>query len=350
MIGLCVGALGVIPTETTAHVRYVTEEEGEEIPLVEFLLEVLTVPTNLGILSVAGLCSVVAVWAYLRFRPGALEIAVIRATLREYTDLVPWLLRLAIGLPLVGAGFAGYFFTPEVPVAFRLFKVTIGFMLLFGLATRIAAGIGLLSYLVGFIITSELALASEYLGGFLAIIVLGSGRPSADQVLGQLAEVQQSQFRRFSDFPRPMQWIEAKTSRYGFYAPVFVRFGLGINFIFLGLHEKILNAGRAKMVVDQYDLTEVVPVDAGMWVLGAGLTEIVLGVALLVGFFVRASACVAFSMFTLTLFALPDDPVLAHISLFGMVSVLLITGSGPLAIDQRIASRYPEIETSVSGD
>lgn len=38
-------------------------------------------------------------------------------------------------------------------------------------------------------------------------------------------------------------------------------------------------------------------------------------------------------MFTTTLFGLPDDPVLAHITLFGMASAVFTMGAGPLSFD-----------------
>jgi len=41
-----------------------------------------------------------------------------------------------------------------------------------------------------------------------------------------------------------------------------------------------------------------------------------------------------------TLFGLPDDPVVAHISLFGLVSALLITGSGPYSVDAWLKSKF----------
>lgn len=66
---------------------------------------------------------------------------------------------------------------------------------------------------------------------------------------------------------------------------------------------------------------------------GAGTTEFALGVALIVGLFTRGVAAIAFGIFTLTLFALPGDPVLAHVSLFGLTTALLITGSGRIALD-----------------
>jgi len=62
------------------------------------------------------------------------------------------MLRLAIGLPLVGAGFQGYLFAPTLafdtgssPVL-RVLFIGIGFFILFGLATRIAATVGLIMY------------------------------------------------------------------------------------------------------------------------------------------------------------------------------------------------------------
>jgi len=79
-------------------------------------------------------------------------VVILREKLVGYGDLVPWMLRLAIGLPLVGAGFQGYLFAPTLafdtgssPVL-RVLFIGIGFFILFGLATRIAATVGLIMY------------------------------------------------------------------------------------------------------------------------------------------------------------------------------------------------------------
>jgi uncharacterized membrane protein YphA (DoxX/SURF4 family) len=69
------------------------------------------------------------------------------------------------------------------------------------------------------------------------------------------------------------------------------------------------------------------------------LTETLVGVMLIVGLFTRAFSGVAFALFTTTLFGLPDDPVLAHISLFGLVSALLVTGAGPFSLDAWLHAR-----------
>lgn len=133
------------------------------------------------------------------------------------------------------------------------------------------------------------------------------------------------------------------------YAATVVRLALGFNFAYLGLTQKLLAPGRALQVVQKCDLTSVVPVDPGMWVVGVGLVEVTLGLALLLGAFTRAVAGVAFLMFTVTLFGLADDPVLAHVSLFGLASTLIVSGSGPLAVDVALHGRTEAVETT-TGD
>jgi hypothetical protein len=62
-----------------------------------------------------------------------------------------------------------------------------------------------------------------------------------------------------------------------------------------------------------------------------------LDLALIAGLRTRGMATLTLGMFTL--FARPDDPVLAHISLFRLSSALMITGSGPLAVDAWLRKR-----------
>ena len=315
------------------HVRYVVDSPEDVADALTFLLDVLSEPVNGALIAGGAVAVGVAALAYLRFRPAARDLAVLRRTLRSYDDLVPWMLRLSVGLPLVGAGFAGYFFSPVVHVEARVLQVAIGFLLLFGLATRAVALVGLLAYAAGLFADPALVLASEYVGGLLAIALLGGGRPSADQMLQRVADAEWTLYGRLDPVHRTASWLNRRTDPYERFAPTLVRLALGFNFFYLGFAEKLYAPGVALGVVEKYDLTAVVPVDPGLWVVGAGLVEMGVGVALFVGLFTRATAATAFTMLTMTLFGLPDDPVLAHVTLFGMVSMLFITGSGLLAVD-----------------
>lgn len=318
-----------------AHVEYVVEG-GPSVRAVTFLVDVLTDPVNAVLVGGGGLLVIAAVLGYLQFRPVIEDVRALRATLDGYTVFLPWMLRLAVGLPLVGAGFAGYFFSPSVAAPTRLFQVGVGFLLLFGLATRLVAALGLAGYLVGLAFDPNLLLASEYTGGFLAIVLLGSGRPSADHLLQAVADAPDTVFGRVDPVHAVVTRFNHAIQPYRQYAPVVLRIGLGFNFALLGFWEKLANPGLALAVVEKYRLTAVVPVDPGLWVVGAGLTELAIGVLLVFGAFTRATSAVGFIVLTMTLFGLPDDPVLAHVTLFGMTSALFVAGAGPLSLDGRL--------------
>ena len=333
----------------SAHVEYLEDEEAGVDPW--FVVEALSDPFAAALVGGSGLLVLGAALAALRFRPFERDVAVFRSAIREYADLLPWLLRLGFGLPMVGAGFTGYYFNPIAtpvlvgdPIA-RLLQILVGFLLLFGLATRAAALFGLAVYLASVPARPGLLVSFEYVPGFLAIAVLGPGRPSADQVLARMAAAEGTVYGEID----PVQRLAVGTRRYlapyEAIVPTVVRIGTGLTFVGLGVGEKLLRPEPALATVDRYDLTSVVPLAPERWVLGAGLTEAALGLALLVGAFTRASALVAIGVFTLTLFALPDDPVLAHIGLFSLASALLITGGGPYSLDRYLGATDDPVPT-----
>lgn len=336
------GALLVATGVAAAHVEYVTTT-GERGDPLAFLATALSNPTVVAVLAASGVAVVGATVAYLRVRPLAADVRVLRAALADYRDLVPWLLRLSIGLPMVGAGYTGYLFTPlvtasETAVPARLFGVAVGFLLLFGLATRFVAGVALCTYLAVLVAHPEAFFAVEYAAGLLAVVVVGGGRPSADHVIRRMASNDETVYSRIDPLYRTVAVpVGRRLDAYRAFVPTVVRVGMGVAFVYLALAEKLLVPARALAVVAKYDLTAVLAVPPELWVLGAALTELLLGVLLVVGLFTRAASGAAFVVFTTTLFGLPDDPVLAHVSLFGLVSVLLVTGAGPVALDGWLA-------------
>ena len=116
--------------------------------------------------------------------------------------------------------------------------------------------------------------------------------------------------------------------------PLLVRLGLGGAFVASGIVDKLVIYEQALQAVQKYGLTSVVPVSPEMWVVGAAVVETALGVAILLGIMTRFSAIVGFSVLTQALFALPDDPVIAHVALFGLCSALVILGGGRWSVDR----------------
>jgi len=173
----------------------------------------------------------------------------------------------------------------------------------------------------------------EYVPVFLALLILGGGRPSADDMLLAVASTPGSYYGRVDPVQYLKSFLDRTTAPMRRYVPTVLRVGMGVSFVYLGLIQKLADPGSALQVVEKYDLTAVVPVDPGLWVVGAGVTEIAVGIALIAGFFTRGAAALSFVLFTTTLFGLPDDPVLAHVALFGMASAVFTLGSGPLSFD-----------------
>lgn len=329
-----------------AHVRYVVEEPEGPGDAVRIAASTLSEPVNAALVAGGALTALAMAIGYLRVQPFGQDLAALRSTLDSYRDLLPWLLRISLGMPLIGAGFRGYYFSPAVDIQARIVLVGAGFLLLFGLATRVVAGFALLAYLLAIPAYPDILLANEYIGGLLAIILLGSGRPSADHVFDRMASTPGTVYGRIDPVGGIATAFRERVDPLRAYLPTLVRVTLGVNFLYLGISQKLLQPAWAVAVVEKYGLTAVVPVDPELWVIGAGLAEAAVGVALLAGLFTRAASGVAFGLFTMTLFALPDDPVLAHLSLFGLVSVLIVTGGGPLSLDRRLlgATRGEETE------
>jgi DoxX. len=327
-----------------AHVEYVTPG-GEPQNVVAFLTDALTTPFVIAILLGGFLVVVAGLATYLTVRPFPADIAAFRSIIADYEDLLPWLFRLSMGMPLIGAGFGGYLFSPAVqlpyPTALRLFGITAGFLLLFGLATRVVAVGTLLLYLAALPSQPGLLLAFEYVPGLAAVALLGGGRPSADALIARMADDDRTVYSDVDPFYRRVAVPFAeRIEPYTKLVPTLLRSGIGVAFIYLGITQKLLRPGESLAVVAKYNLTEIVPVAPELWVIGAGLTEALVGTMFILGAFTRGFSLVAFGLFVTTLFGLPDDPVVAHISLFGLVSALLITGSGPYSVDSWLKTKF----------
>lgn len=343
--GECSGRLGGLLEDRRRPRRFVTDTDQAGDGLA-FLGDALTDPVNAAVLGGGVLATLAALGLYLRVRSLQPDVGVFRQVMTGYRDLLPWLLRLGFGLPLVGAGFAGYLFNPAVEPAVasglaRLFQIGLGFALVFGIATRVAAIVGLLTYLAALIAEPLLLYSFVWAPGFAAIALVGSGRPSADEVLQNVAAAEDTVYGEIDPIHEAPTWLNHNVAPYERFVPTVIRVGMGLSFVFLGIFEKLLAPEMALGVVEQYDLTALAPVPAELWVLGAVFAELGLGIAILLGVFTRISALTALSVFVLTLFGIPDDPVLAHVGLFSLASALLITGAGAYALDNRTGADKP---------
>lgn len=313
---------------TIAHVDYVTDPEGSADPI-GFLLDALGSPGAVPLLLVGALVTIGLLLAWARWRP--LEAA--RGRFVEhaegYREYLPWIVRLSVGLVLIGSGVGRVAFMPTVEAAgwAALALTASGFLLLLGLAVRPAALVALAMYVLTLAGNPELVMMLDVVGALGVVLLLGPGRPSLDDLLR-------------AAFPRgPGARVATEnlaSGRYDDVVPLLVRLGLGGAFAASGIADKLLIYDQALAAVERYDLTAVVPVAPELWVLGAILIETALGLAIIAGVLTRFSAVIGFAVLTLALFALPDDPVIAHVGLFGLSSLLVITGAGRWSLDRAV--------------
>jgi uncharacterized membrane protein YphA (DoxX/SURF4 family) len=317
-----------------AHVDYVTDPDTSPDPI-GFLLGTLAQPGTLLVLGIGALVALAATLAWARWRP--MEEARLRfiERARGYTEYLPWMVRLSAGLVLIGAGLARVRFMPTVESGdlFGLLLTACGFLLLIGLAVRPAALVALGAYLVTFVSHPELVMMLDVAGALAVAAVLGPGRPSLDDLLR-------------ASFPRgPGARAATQNLAHGRYddlVPLLVRLGLGGAFAASGIVDKLVIYEQALAAVDAYELTAVVPVAAEVWVVGAALVETGLGLAIVLGVLTRFSAVVGFAVLTQALFALPDDPVIAHVALFGLSSMLIVLGAGRWSLDRTVLAPLGE--------
>lgn len=310
------------------HVDYVTDPTGSPDP-VGFLLAALGAPGAVPLLLLGTAVTIGLVVAWARWRP--LEDARRRFVARAdgYVEYLPWIVRLSVGLVLIGSGLSRVRFMPTLEAGglVALLLTGCGFLLLLGLAVRPAALVALGTYAITLLGHPELVMMLDVPGALGVAALLGPGRPSLDDLL-------RAAFPRGPGARAATENLAA--GRHDDLVPLLVRLGLGGAFAASGIVDKLLIYDQALAAVERYRLTDLVPVAPELWVVGAVLIETTLGLAIVLGVLTRFSAAIGFAVLTLALFALPDDPIVAHVGLFGLCSVLVVTGAGRWSVDRRI--------------
>src|SRR5688572_21220354 len=231
------------------HVDYVTDPTASPSP-VDFFVDALSRPETMALLLVGALVAVAAVLAWAWWRP--LEDARLRFIRRAatYRDYLPWMVRLSVGLALIGAGLSRSLFHPmveaAVPIGFLL--TACGYLLLLGLAVRPAALVALTAYAVSLVAHPELVMMLDVAGGLAVAAIIGPGQPSLDDLLR-------------ATFPRGPGARAATRNlgagRYDDVVPLLVRLGLGGAFLASGVVDKMLIYDQALTAVERYGLSAV---------------------------------------------------------------------------------------------
>ncbi|MFA7193434.1 MAG: DoxX family protein [Candidatus Paceibacterota bacterium] len=303
--------------KTEAHVRYLLDEEtvsqnsGTNFNL---LWEAIKDPTNISLVLGTIFVVVIAIIACTKINILKNKLNSIKKQAETYLVFTPWMLRLALGIALIGSGTAFNLVSPALSgyEGFATIQILLGFLIMAGFlvipATLLAVAIYFYALFQDFYILGNL----DFLAVAIALLILDNEKPGLDDLIGM------PKISPFSIFKK--------------YVPLVLRFGIGGAMIFLALYEKIFNPNLSELIVLGFDLQKVFPVSVGMWVLSTGIIEFVIGMSLILGLFTRVTSAIAFIVLSLSFFYFGED-VASHITLFGILAVLFITSGGKYSLD-----------------
>lgn len=299
----------LFPHIAQAHVRYIADDATvEKLSGLDFsyLLNALSDSKNLTIIAISVVSVLVLVWLLPKIGFLRKKLSFIDAHADSYTNLVPWIARLSLGIALIGAGTSGYLINPVVEMAlYSQIQIVLGFMFLAGFLSLFLAPLVIYLFVVAFIQDWYLLGALDVLVLAVLLFIQDSRRPGIDDIIG-IPDIKIKSLQR--------------------YIPAIVRIGTGISLTFLAVYEKLLNPHLSAFVVETTNLTNVIPVSPSMWVLSAGSVEAVLGIFLILGIRTRLVSVVTFIVLALSFFYFKED-VTSHITLFGVMSILFILGN-----------------------
>jgi uncharacterized membrane protein YphA (DoxX/SURF4 family) len=325
IFGFLAGALvSSWPMLALAHVGYVEREVPLDFTANQdwhFILAALIDPSHLALLVISA-CTILAIWAVLERSDSFMNWAkIIAHRASGYSEYVPLILRISLGVLLIGAGLDGKLLGPLVEGLPGLSTVEIvsGFLLIAGLFTLP------ISLMISGLYIAAVSMNSYMYGGLeilmisLSILIIGVTKPGIDDLLG-------------------IRWGFPKV-KWEVWVPVLLRVGIGGSMVFLAIYEKFLNPIASLDVVMKYHMQGFIPVSGDMWVLGAGIAELIVGLAILIGFRLRVFGVVTLLILSASFFFF-NEAIYPHVTLFGATIVLFILGSETWSIEKHAKRLY----------
>ncbi len=244
---------------------------------------------------------------------------------RKAAVVGPILIRLAVSAAFFYSALSNVILGPELQLdglsyapLFRFLLFLTSLMILTGTLTELAALIGIAMFAV---VTAHFGLYmftySNYLGELIVLLLFGSRTWSVDGFI----------------FKKRL-WIK-KLKKYKDLEVPIVRILYGIALTYAGYSIKFAHQQLTIDVYNQYHLVDFFHASAGFIAAGAGLAEIMIGVFILVGFFVRWTVFISLVFITLSLIYF-QEMLWPHLILYGISISLMINSRDRFTIDAKI--------------
>ena len=243
----------------------------------------------------------------------------------RFYALVPLILGIHVGVPLVVLGITGRLFSPNNvlsgPLLYWLgvMQIGVGLSVLYGGLARLGGAALCLLWLIGVSVAGlESMLENAHYLGFGAFFVLtGRGPWAIDRLLFPALE---------------------PTPRLSRLAMPCLRIGTGLGLATVAFTEKLANPQLARAFLQEHPLNFTgwlhIPMSDDMFVVCAGSTELLIGLCLLFGIFPRLIVASAWLLINMSLTVFNWVELVGHLPLYGAMAILLVWT--PQDEDQRL--------------
>jgi len=268
----------------------------------------------------------------------------------------PLVTRLTLGVCLIVGTYYQGLFGPELPLIgfagqwtglLQWVLYVIGFLILFGFCTRVAAFVALIIFFLSVLRYGSYMLTyTNYLGEILITLILGGGAWSLDaKRLLRVCDLKQNCAEKN---PGGGGRSAKRNGAKGFwkdsfadlikklepYAFPIARVGFGVSIVFAAFYAKFLHSTLALDTIAQYHLTNYFHFDPLFIVLGALIIESLVGLFFILGVEVRWTAI--FFLFWLALSLLYfGEAVWPHLILLGLNLAFLLHGYDRYSLEGR---------------
>lgn len=258
--------------------------------------------------------------------------------IKKFTVIGPLIIRVAISASFFYAAQANSVLGPELSLvnvpggmAIRFLLFAVALMVFFGIFVEIAAFLGLCVFLY---MTKFYGLYMityvNYLGELLVLFFFGSRFLSCDRY-----------------FFGKKAWFAKLEKLRGLEVPI-VRILYGIALIYAGWSVKFQHQELSIMVYNQYHLKDFFHASAQFIASGAGVSEIAIGLFILLGFAMRLTVLISLIFITLSIFYF-REMLWPHFMLYGISFSLLINAGDRYTIDRYMIPWIRKLRMKIIG-
>lgn len=227
-------------------------------------------------------------------------------------------LRLTLAASFLVGALTHVVFGPELPLTglplgtvAGLVEFVVAILLFLGLFVQVAAGLGILLFLfVSFSFGAYLITYANYFGELLALVLFGLSVFSLQRML----------------------WKHASFNRYALLEVPIIRTMYGVALIYAGYTIKFQHQALSILVYNKYHLVNIFHDSAAFIAAGAGISEISIGLFILIGFAVRFTLLISLIFITLSILYF-QEMVWPHLLLYGISFFLFLYPKDRFTID-----------------